>query len=82
MSTYTIPNVNNNKPQLADLGFYSDIRFDADDSAPVYIGLNVTNTAPTSNNDWKIYKFTYSGSNTTRIQSQTGVWDNRASLSW
>lgn len=82
MSTYNSPIVNNRPPQVVDLGFYSDIRFDADDSAPTYIGLNVSNAALTSASDWKIYKFTYSGSNTTRIQSQTGIWDNRATLSW
>lgn len=82
MSTYSSPLISNKPPQIVDLGFYSDIRFDVDDSAPTYIGLNVTNTAPTSNSDWKIYKFTYSGSNITRIQSQTGIWDNRASLNW
>lgn len=82
MSTYSAPLISNRPPQVVDLGFYSDIRFDVDDSAPIYIGLNVTNAALTSSNDWKIYKFTYSGSNTTRIQSQTGVWDNRATLTW
>lgn len=82
MSTYAIPLINNKPPQLVDSGFFSDIRFDTDDSAPIYIGLNVTNAAPTSNNDWKIYKFTYSGSNITRIQSQTGIWDNRVTLTW
>lgn len=82
MSTYQIPLINNKPPALVDSGFYSDIRYDADDSAPTYIGLNVTNTAATSSSDWKIYKFTYSGSNVTRIQSQTGIWNNRASLVW
>lgn len=78
MSTYQIPNVNNKPPQLADLGFYADIRFDADDSLPTYIGLNVTNGAATFASDWKIYKFTYNGSNTTRVQTAYGTWDDRA----
>ena len=81
MSTYQIPNVNNKPPQLADLGFYADIRFDPDDSAPTYIGLNVLNGADTTlNTDWKVLKFTYSGSNVTRIQTAYGAWDNRISL--
>lgn len=80
MSTYSIPNINNKPPQLVDLGFYCDIRFDADDSAPTYIGMNVTNNASTSATDWKVLKFTYSGSNTTRIQVSYGSWDGRASL--
>lgn len=57
-----------------------DIRFDADDSAPVYIGLNPEPSAVTSANSWIIFKFTYSGSNVTRIQKARGSWDNRASL--
>ena len=80
MSTYSIPNVNNNKPQLSDLGFYADIRFDVDDSAPTYIGLNVLNGASTTALGWKIYKFTYSGSNVTRIQLAYGAWDSRVGL--
>ena len=78
MSTYTVPNINNKPPQLSDLGFYADIRFDADDSAPTYVGLNVLNGANPASTDWKIYKFTYSGANTTRIQLAYGTWDDRA----
>lgn len=81
-STYTTPFINNRPPEIVDSGFYMDIRFDVDDSAPNYIGLHTTLNAPTSDSFWKIYKFTYSGSNVTRIQSQTGVYDNRATLSW
>ena len=79
MPTYRIPSLNNIKPQLGDLGWAADIRFDADDSAPIYIGLNTTNGAATSSTDWKLYKFTYSGSNVTRIQLAYSSWDNRAS---
>lgn len=80
MSTYSIPNINSVKPQLSDLGYWADIRFDADDSAPTYIGLHLTNGADTADTSWKVYKFTYSGSNATRIQLAYGSWDNRASL--
>jgi hypothetical protein len=78
MSTYSKPNVNGQPPQIADLGWFSDIRFDADDSQPTYIGLNVTNPASVDATDWKIYKLTYSGSNTTRIQLAYGTWTDRA----
>lgn len=80
MSTYSIPNVNNKPPQLVDLGYYADIRYDANDSAPTYIGMNVTNGADTTGIDWKILKFTYSGSDVTRIQLAYGAWDGRALL--
>lgn len=79
-STYSIPNVNNKPPQLVDLGFYADIRFDEDDEAPIYIGMNVVNGASTTATDWKILKFTYSSSAVTRIQLAYGTWDGRVAL--
>jgi len=56
------------------------VKFDANDSAPDYIGLNKTRTAETSAATWTILKFTYDGSNVTDIETVYGVWDNRASL--
>lgn len=79
-NTYSIPEINNCKPQLADLGFYADIQFDASDAAPNYIGLNKLKGASDAATDWKIYKFTYSGSDVTRIQLAYGSWTGRASL--
>jgi len=78
MSTYQIPSVNNLKPQLSDAGFFADIQFDASDAAPTYIGLNVTKGASNASTDWKVYKFTYSGSDVTRIQLAYGSWTSRA----
>ena len=80
MSTYKIPNVNNKPPQLGDLAFYCDIRFDASDAAPNYIGLHVTNGAATTDAEWKVLKFSYSGSDVTRIQTAYGAWDSRVGL--
>jgi hypothetical protein len=77
MSTYKIPIVNSKPPQLVDLGFYADVRFDPHDALPTYIGLNLENNASTGADDWKIYRFTYSGSNVTRIQVGYGSWDAR-----
>lgn len=58
----------------------ADVRFDANDSAPTYIGLNFySHNASTSTENWVVYKFTYSGSNITRVQKQEDIsWDNRA----
>lgn len=58
---------------------YADVRFDADDSAPDYIGLAAEAIA-TSDDGWIVYKFTYSGANVTRIQKTKGAWDDRLSL--
>ena len=80
MSTYQTPNVNNRPPNLSDLGFYADIQFDTSDAAPIYIGLNIVKGASDAATDWKVYKFTYSGSDVTRIQLAYGSWTGRASL--
>jgi hypothetical protein len=80
MSTYSLPNINQRPPQPVDLGFWADIRFDADDSQPTYIGLNLTNGASIDEPSWKVYKFTYSSSNVTRIQLAYGSWNSRATL--
>jgi len=65
-------NVNENNP----VPFYDaksptplDIRYDADDSAPTYIGLNYGSpNASTTAETWTVLKFTYSSGNVTRIQ--------------
>lgn len=63
------------------LGFDAkDVRFDPDDSAPNYVGLHESQGAATSDSHWVVIKFTYSGSNVTRIQKAKGAWDDRASL--
>lgn len=57
------------------------ILFDADDSAPTYIGINRdANASQTTSQDWVIFKFTYSGSNVTQIIKKRGAWVDRASL--
>jgi len=82
MSTYSIPSINSRIPQLVDQGFYAQIRFDADDSLPDYVGLHDVATGATTLTDWKIFKFTYVGGAVTRIQFLYGSWDGRAALSW
>lgn len=56
------------------------VLFDADDTQPDYIGIHQTWNAATSDVDWIIYKFTYSGTAVTQIQKRKGVWDDRVSL--
>ena len=69
----------NEPAQRVSMANFKDIRFDPDDNQPTYIGLNAEGL-DTSDGSWVIYKFTYSGSNATRIQSIVGVWDDRVSL--
>ncbi len=80
MSTYRIPKINNIPPVMADPAFHADMRFDPSDAAPDYVGLHDTVNASTANTNWKIYKFTYSGNSTTRIQLSYGAWDDRVDL--
>ena len=56
------------------------IKFDADDSAPTYIGLNTDPNASDGDKNWQIIKFTYSGSNVTQIKIKYGSWTARATL--
>lgn len=85
ISTYTVPTINNRIPQLSDSGFFMDIRFDPNATAPNYIGLHLTLNAPTSDPNWKIYFLSYdmgSPPNVTRFECQNGSWDNRVGLNW
>lgn len=56
----------------------SQTLFDASSLNPTYIGKGSEGLAQTSDG-WLIYKFTYSGSNMTQIQTGIGMWSNRAS---
>lgn len=78
--TYRIPGLDARPPMPVDLGWYGDVLFDPDDSLPNYIGQNTVDGAATSAQTWKIYQFTYSSGNVTRIRLAYGSWDNRASL--
>jgi hypothetical protein len=56
------------------------VKYDADDSAPTYIGINSNADALDGDTDWMVYKFTYSGSNVTAIRRKSGSWTGRAGL--
>lgn len=82
MTTHRKVVLNNHPVEPRDLAIWADVRFDSNDAAPDYIGLNTAKGAATTSTDWKIYKFTYAAgtSNATQIQLAYGSWDNRASL--
>jgi hypothetical protein len=77
---YTKPIIDNVPPQAVDIAYYGDVRYDPDDLQPVYLGLHLDKNADTTDNKWKIYKYTYTGTNVTRIQLAYGNWDLRISL--
>jgi len=56
------------------------VKFDADDSAPDYIGINTDKDATDAVTTWKVLKFTYSGSAVTQIEIAYGSWTGRAAL--
>lgn len=80
MSDYRRVPVNQGGVSVVDSAFYADIRYDVDDVAPIYIGLNTTNGASVDSTDWKIYKNTYVGSGITRTQLAYGAWSGRVAL--
>lgn len=60
----------------------NDVRFDPDETAPLYIGTHQTQDAPTTSTAWYISKFTRDGNGkATRIQRRKGSWDDRA-IGW
>lgn len=79
-STYTREFINGRPPELTDAGWWADIQFDPSDAKPIYIGLHKLKGVSDSDSGWKIYKFTYSGDDTTRIQLAYGQWTLRTSL--
>jgi hypothetical protein len=56
------------------------VLYDANDSAPTYIGINADVSAATSEATWLIYYFVYDGTNVTAIKRKVGVWDDRVAL--
>lgn len=56
------------------------IKFDPDDSTPVYIGTNDDADASVDDTDWLIYKFIYSAGNVTDIRKKKGAWSGRVAL--
>jgi hypothetical protein len=78
--TYRIQEVNHQTVRAVDSDIWGVTLFDADDSAPDYIGVHLDKDAATSDPNWKVRKFTYSGANVTKIELAYGAWDDRVSL--
>jgi hypothetical protein len=53
------------------------ILFDPDDNLPDYIGMNNDPNASDDDEDWRLFKFYYTGSNVIKIIKKTGSWTNR-----
>ena len=69
--------------KLLAANYWKEQRYEFSGNNPIYKGLHTTIGAATSNTNWYIWKFTFTGNNPTRIQGPiVGSWDNRASLGW
>jgi len=58
------------------------VRYDVDDSAPIYIGTNESADSLESCADWLIWKFSYTTGKVTRAEARAGSWTGRAALPW
>jgi hypothetical protein len=69
------------KPGLSREPIDGDVRFDPDDSRPIYIGLHIFRGADTASTDWTIFRFTYTtatASDITQIEKRVLSWTGRA----
>ena len=59
-----------------------DVRYDANDTLPNYVGINQASfNASTSSETWILFKFTYINDQVTRVQKQLNVaWDDRTTI--
>jgi len=68
---------------LLSSDYWKDLRLDWTSGDLDYKGLNTDHDAATDAATWYIWKFTWSGSNPTRIEGPlVGTWDGRAALGW
>ena len=62
---------------------YRDVRYAYTGSKIEYMGLHDTHDEDTSDTEWLVWKYTYSGNNVVRVEGPLeGAWDNRESLGW
>jgi len=84
METYKSVILNNRPSNIVDSGYYADIRFDHNDDTPTYIGLHITQGVATTDQGWKIYKFSYTGTaagmNVNHVEFKYGAWDDRTTI--
>ena len=48
----------------------------------VYMGQHYTHDAATTDENWRVYKYTYGADGITRIEKLEGAWDDRSLLAW
>ena len=73
------------QPQISPLAdeLPLDTRFESSSGDLIYKGIHSTHKALTSDSNWMIWKYTWSGTDVTRIEGPLdGSWDGRGGLSW
>jgi hypothetical protein len=69
--------------ETVDSSRWHDQRMAYNTGQLIYFGKNLTHKAATDATTWNIWKYTWDGSDCTRIEGPlVGSWDNRASLAW
>lgn len=72
------------RSQIINLGgFWRDVRMEYSSGDLIYKGSHWLHDAATSDENWEVWKYTWDGSDLTRIEGPlTGAWDDRAALAW
>lgn len=68
---------------IVNLGLYwRDVRMEYSGGNITYKGAHYKHNPLTSDGEWLIVKYTWSGTDLVRIETLVGSWDNRATLDW
>lgn len=63
--------------------FWQDVRMEYSGGDIIYKGAHFAHDAAIADNKWEIWKYTWDGSDLTRIEGPlVGAWDDRATLGW
>ena len=69
--------------KLLAANYWKDARYEWSSGDLIYKGLHTTHKAATSDTNWYVWKFTWSGSDLERKEGPlTGSWDGKAALAW
>ncbi len=62
---------------------FPDIRLEYTSNLIDYRGVHITHDAATDDEEWEVWKYTWSGNDCVRIEGPLiGAWDDRATLDW
>ena len=63
--------------------YWKDQQIEYSSGLPVYVGRHYRSGRPDGDENWAVWKFTYSGVDVTRLEGPiVGTWTDRATLGW